>query len=122
MVSGLGRCGYEILSMHVLNQRSPTIRFGMHRDTEENAQQVKVCYTMCMLLSSEGGAFPLHVAGGTECQYKNAGDGFVFASGCFHRTVGLEVEPTDCIKLTVFLGRLGGGQASSLPPAPLRVK
>ena len=114
MVGGLASNGYEILYMHVLDQSSNTVRFSWHQDTEENAAQMQVCYTMCVLLEGDGAgdAYPLEVAGGEVCTYK-VGHGFIFDSACWHRTGMLNGPPNKCTKLGVFLGKRGSGSACS---------
>ena len=94
---------FQVLYVHVLDQSCPSARFTWHRDTEEDTRDMRVYYTLVLLLKQDGKTAGLHVAGAPQvAQYTRPGSAHIFDSALFHTT---EVVPhAGGLKLGVFVG------------------
>lgn len=93
----------EILYVHLLDQSHAAARFRWHRDTEEDTADMRVKFTLVVLLKKNGSVAGMRVAGApASCQYKAVGTGYLFDAGLFHSTE--EVDPCDCLKVGIFVG------------------
>lgn len=107
--SKLEECGvkwdddWEVLSAHTLNQKSLTVKFRWHQDTEDSTHLKKVMWTIVIALEKDQNSriAGMQVAGWEPAKYEKVGDAHLFDADYFHST-----EETDAggIKVGIFVG------------------
>jgi hypothetical protein len=96
---------YRILYVHLLDQSHAAARFRWHRDTEEDTANMRVKFSVVVLLRKDGTVAGMRMGGATKaCRYGAVGLGYVFDAALFHTTE--ELDDCDCLKVGVFVGAM----------------
>jgi hypothetical protein len=104
---------WEILYIHLLNQKAGASRFKMHRDVEEDSNKfgkgyrLRVHHTVVLLLEKGSKKVPgMFVAGAPKmATYPREMLGHVFNAALFHTTEPMRDGKCSGVKLGVFIGR-----------------